>query len=85
MTNILCYGKAVNWVKYELIGNNNIHDVVKTMLNNRGVTDVNKYINLNDNVIEDYNMLDNIQEAVRCFSEHIERGCAVGILVDTDP
>ena len=48
-------------------------------------TDVNKYINLNDNVIEDYNNLDNIQEAVRCFSEHIKRGCAVGILVDTDP
>lgn len=55
------------------------------MLNNRGVIDVNKYINLNDNVIEDYNNLDNIQEAVKCFSEHIERGCVVGILVDTDP
>lgn len=72
-------------MKYKLIGNNDLCNVVKTMLNNRGIVDVNKYMYLSDDVIEDYNNLDNIQEAVRCFSEHVERGSVVGILIDTDP
>lgn len=72
-------------MKYKIVGTNDYSNPLKTFLQNRGVKDIEKYINLNDDVIEDYNNLDNIQEAVRCFSEHIERGCAVGILVDTDP
>ena len=33
---------------------------------------------------EEYKGLDNINEAVKCFDSHIERGSEVGILFDTD-
>lgn len=70
---------------YKLIGNNDTSNVVKTILNNRGVDDVDRYLNLTKNDIEDYNDLDNIDEAVECFNNHFERKDKIGILVDTDP
>lgn len=72
-------------MKYKLIGSNDTSDIVKTILNNRGISNVNKYLHLAKDDIEDYNGLDNIQEAVECFTEHFERGDLIGILVDTDP
>lgn len=72
-------------MKYKLIGNNDATNVIDTILHNRGIENTEKYLNLSEDDIEDYNDLDNIQKAVECFTEHFERGDLIGILVDTDP
>lgn len=70
---------------YKLIGNNDSSNVVGTILNNRGINDVDRYLHLTENDIENYNDLDNIDEAIECFNNHFERKSKIGILVDTDP
>jgi len=70
---------------YKLIGNNDTSNVVKTILNNRGVDDADRYLNLSKDDIEDYRDLDNIDDAVSCFDKHFEKKDKIGILVDTDP
>lgn len=74
-------------MKYKLYENslNDIEQVVETVLLNRGITDPGTYLNLDSSCCNDYENLDNIDNAVRCFDEHFERGDLVCILVDTDP
>ena len=71
-------------MQYKLIGSNDTNNVIKTVLQNRGIDDWNKYINLNSIDNEEYKGLDNINEAVQCFVSHAERGSDIGILFDTD-
>ena len=71
-------------LKYKLIGNNNTRNVIKTVLNNRGIEDWNTYINLTLINDDEYKGLDNIDEAVECFIFHIENKHNIGILFDTD-
>ncbi len=71
-------------MRYKLIGNNDLSNIVKTTLNNRGIVDWNTYLNLNFVDDNEYEGLDNIEQAIQCFIFHIERGSEVGILFDTD-
>ena len=71
-------------MKYKLIGSNDTSDIAKTILNNRGISNVNKYLHLDKDDIEDYNDLDNIQEAVECFVEHFENKKNIFIIPDED-
>lgn len=71
-------------MQYKLIGNNDIDNIIKTVLENRGIEDWEQYTQLNSVSDEEYKGLDNINEAVECFASHIERGSEVGILFDTD-
>lgn len=59
-------------------------DILKNILSVRGVTDVNKFLNLNDSVLEDYNNFDNINLAGEILIEHIEKDSKIAILVDFD-
>ena len=63
---------------------NDINNIIKTTLENRGVEKWNEYLNLDTIDNEEYKGLNNIDEAVECFTSHIERGSDVGILFDTD-
>ena len=74
-------------VQYKLFENslNDKSQIIKTVLINRGIQNPQEYLNLNEDCINDYNDLDNIDKAIECFEAHIERGDEVGILVDTDP
>lgn len=74
-------------MKYKLFEHslNDKDNVIETVLINRGIENPHEYLNLNESCTNDYNNLNNISEAVRCFEEHFERGDEVGILVDTDP
>ncbi len=74
-------------MQYKLFENslNDKSQIIKTVLINRGIQNPQEYLNLSDDCINDYNDLDNIDEAVECFVSHFERGDEVGILVDTDP
>lgn len=73
-------------MKYKLIENslNDIHNPIKTVLQNRGIQDVDTYMHLNDNVINDYHLLENIDKAVECLINHIENNSKIQIIVDPD-
>lgn len=71
-------------MQYKLIGNNNTDNIIQTVLNNRGIDNWQEYLNLDNVDDEEYNELDNIEAAVKCFADCIEGGDEIGILFDTD-
>lgn len=74
-------------MKYKLFENspNDKNNIIETVLLNRGIENPQEYLNLDESCTNDYNNLNNINEAVECFVSHFERGDGVGVLVDTDP
>jgi len=73
-------------MRYRLIENslNDVNNIQKTILLNRGINDYKTYLNLNDNYLHDYRLLKNIDEAVMTFIKHIECSNKIHILVDCD-
>lgn len=71
-------------LKYRLTGNNDTTNILKTVLNNRGIEDYNKYLELCDNCSDDWHNLNSIDEAVKCFDYHFCNKHKVAILSDTD-
>ena len=73
-------------MKYRLYenGNNNTNNVLKEVLNNRGIEDYKTYMNLTDDVLIPYEKLDNIQEAVKTFDYHYMKRNLIKILFDED-
>jgi single-stranded-DNA-specific exonuclease len=74
-------------VNYKLFENslNDKDQIIETVLLNRGIENPQEYLNLNESCCNDYDNLDNINEAVECFEEHFERGDDIAVLVDCDP
>ncbi len=74
-------------MQYKLINNslNDIYNPKETVLRNRGIEDVDAYLNLDDSVLIHYSELDNIGEAVQCLLRHLENDSEIHILVDSDP
>ena len=64
--------RSWNYLKYRLIGSNDTSNIIKTVLNNRGIEDSNTYLNLTADVVQDYNNLSGMQDAVQCFTKHYE-------------
>ena len=73
-------------INYKLIGRNDIDDVRGCFLENRGITDTHTYLSLRENVVNDYNDLANIQDAVDLYIENVIRHPVkhIVILVDCD-
>lgn len=71
-------------MKYKLIGSNGTNNIIKTVLENRGIKDWNEYINLNAVDDEEYKGLNNVEKAVECLVSHIENKEDIAILCDTD-
>lgn len=76
--------RSWNYLKYKLIGSNDTSNVIKTVLNNRGIENWMAYVSLNYVDDNEYVGLNNINEAVKCFVKHIENGDDIAILSDTD-
>lgn len=74
-------------MQYKLFENslNDKNQVLETVLLNRGIENPQEYLNLNESCINDYNNLNNINEAVECFEKHFERRDDIAVLVDCDP
>ena len=66
-------------------GNNDTSNVLVEVLKNRGIDDYNRYLNLDESVVEPYQNLDHIEEAVNLFMKHFNQKSKIGILVDSDP
>lgn len=79
-------GNEINLMKYALYDNElKTDDIIKHVLWNRGIKDSDTYLNLTSDVVEDYNKLDNIDNAVECFINHYDNNDKITILVDCDP
>lgn len=73
-------------MRYKLIDGsaNDINDIVGTVLKNRGIENPQEYLNLTDNCVNDYNALDNINEAIECFVKHYNNKDKIAIVPDED-
>ena len=73
-------------MNYKLIKNslNDINNPQKTILLNRGISDYKTFLNLNEDCVYDYNLLDNMQQAVECYLKHINNNSNIHILCDCD-
>jgi len=63
---------------------NDTSNIIKEILNNRGISDYKTYLNLTDNVEIHYSNLEEIKSAVDVFSIHFDNKNIIGILVDCD-
>lgn len=71
-------------MKYNLIGNNDTNNIIKTVLSNRGITKWEEYINLQQASRDTYNDLNNMTEAIELFDKHFQAQHPIAILVDND-
>ena len=71
-------------MKYKLIGSNDYDNPLHTFLENRGIEDIDGYINLNEDVLIPYQNLANIDKAVDMYKKHIEQNHNITILTDCD-
>ena len=71
-------------MQYKLIGNNDTSNIIKTILSNRGIDDVDTYLNLTDKQTCHYNGLNNMQDAVECFIKHYENKDKIVVMPDED-
>jgi single-stranded-DNA-specific exonuclease len=71
-------------MKYKLIGDNNTTNIKHTILKNRGIRDIENYLNLNSNSLNDYSLLDNIGDAVQLLKKCVNENLLIYIVVDCD-
>lgn len=71
-------------MKYELKGDNNTSNIIKTVLNNRGITNWELYLNLNTAPRDSFSSLKNIDNAVEMFNKHFQNQDRLLILYDCD-
>lgn len=73
-------------MKFKLLNGstNNVGDIVSTVLNNRGIENVNEFLNADKTNCLSYGLLDNIGEATNCMVKHIENNSNIHIVVDSD-
>ena len=57
---------------------------METILCNRGIKDIEKYLSLSSDDTHNYFLLSNIKDAVNCFVEHIRKNSNIHIIVDPD-
>lgn len=71
-------------MEYKLIGTNDYDNPLQTFLGNRGVEDINEYINVSEVVVIPYQNLADIDKAVSLYCKHIENNSNITIVVDAD-
>lgn len=73
-------------MNYKLINGslNDINNPKETILLNRGIKNYKEYLNLTDDCLYHWSLLDNMKEAVQCLLKHIENGDEIHVIPDTD-
>ncbi len=72
-------------MKYELIGSNDYFlNPIETILKNRGIEDIQSFLNVNENNIIHWSNLENIEKAVECLIDHIKNESKIFIQYDSD-
>lgn len=71
--------------KYELIGDNDyIFDIVGTLSQNRNVSNLQDYLDLDKSVTQDWKILKNIHNVKNTIAKHIDNDSNIHIVVDAD-
>ena len=73
-------------MRYKLIEGslNDEHNVEATILKNRGIKNINRFLAPGESDTYSYSLLDNIDEAVKCAEKHIQNKERIHILIDCD-
>lgn len=71
-------------MKYELIGKNDYLQPIETVLTNRGIEDIQSFLNISHKDVIHWNKLRNIDKAVDCLLDHIHKGSKIFVQVDAD-
>lgn len=73
-------------MSYKLIKNslNDINNIIDTILLNRGIDNPSAYLNLDEAVVQDYNCLEHMQDAVQCFVNHYMQHNKIIVMPDED-
>ena len=73
-------------MKFKLLdgSSNNIGNIISTVLHNRGITNTEEFLHTSKSNTINYELLDNITEAVKCMVKHIENNSNIHIVVDSD-
>lgn len=73
-------------MRYKLIEGslNDEYNVEATILKNRGIKNINRFLAPGESDTYSYSMLDNIDEAVKCAEKHIQNKDRIHILIDCD-
>lgn len=79
-----CIKKGLVLLNYKILGNGSYDTPLETFLENRGIKDINGYINVNEDTLIPYQNLDNIDKAVEVYKSHIENNSNITIIVDCD-
>jgi single-stranded-DNA-specific exonuclease len=72
-------------MQYILIGDNKLTNIKQTILQNRGVKDIDNYLNLNSKSLHSYSMLNNIDKGIKLLQDAIDNNLSIYIVVDSDP
>lgn len=71
---------------YRLIGKNDfLLNPINTILKNRGIEDVQSFLNISDKHVNHWSKLKNIHRAIDCLLNHINKDSKIFIQVDSDP
>ena len=72
-------------MEYKLYDSNKQeNNIIKQVLYNRGINDVDTYLNLNERYNIGYENLDNIEKACDVFIRHFDKQDCIGIIPDSD-
>lgn len=77
-------------MKYKIVGNNNyeelnISQLESELLHRRGINDINKFLNVSKDNIENINNYDHMEDGYNLLKKHIHNvGEEIGLLVDCD-
>lgn len=71
-------------MNYQLIDGslNDAYNAEETVLRNRGIKDWKAYTHLDSSCVNDFSLLDNINEAVEVFLDTVKSGKLIGEIVD---
>ncbi|PAD70574.1 single-stranded-DNA-specific exonuclease RecJ [Bacillus sp. 7586-K] len=71
---------------YRLIGKNDfLLNPIDTILKNRGIEDVQSFLNISNKHVYHWSKLKNIHRAIDCLLKHINKDSKIFIQVDSDP
>src|SRR5690606_8329401 len=63
---------------------NNYLDPINTILENRGIEDIQSFLNIDESVVIHWSKLKNIEKAVECLLKHIKNKSKIFIQTDSD-
>lgn len=76
----------MNILKYKLLGENRYFlNSIDTILKNRGIENIQSFLNVSNKNVIHWSKLKNMDLAVNCLLKHVKGGGKVFVQTDADP